>query len=185
MTGVTKTSMPQGGVRGRDRESTRRGGEWIEITRAAVPENHGPCPDVLHRKIPRVKFNRAKIVSGKLTYRNEILDNMGSNEDITESERPRKIWSRKGSMSRVSNGDRRTVIDRNMSITRRRERGEVTSVRGHVIGRSSVHVVVGGSLESHAVELVGKGGRVPGWCRRRAVGGVAGVGVRRKGRWRG
>jgi hypothetical protein len=54
-----------------------------------------------------------------------------------------------------------------------------------VSGCSSVHVVVGGSLESHVVEVVGEGGWVPGWCRGRAVGGVAGVGVRRRGRWRG
>jgi hypothetical protein len=164
MTGVTKTPMPQGGVRGGDCESTWRGGEWIEIPRATAPENHDPCPEILHRKTPRVKFNRAKIVSGKLTHKNEILDNTESNEDITESERARRIWSRNEGMSRVSNGDRRTVTDRNMSMTRRGERGEVTGVRGHVSRRSSVHVVVGGSLESHVVEEVGEGGRVQGWC---------------------
>jgi hypothetical protein len=49
---------------------------------------------------------------------------MGSNKDITESERARRIWSRKGSMSRLSNGDRRTITDRNMSMTMRREREE-------------------------------------------------------------
>jgi hypothetical protein len=102
---------------------------------------------------------------------------MGSNEDITESERARRIWSRKGGMSKVSNGDRRTVTDRNMSMTRRGERGEVTGIRGHVSGCSSVHVLVRGILETHAVEEVGEGGQVPGWCRGRAVGGVAGVGV--------
>jgi hypothetical protein len=122
MTGVTETPMPQGGVRGGDHESTRQGGDWIEITHATAPDNHGPCPEILHRKTPRVKFNRAKIISGKLTYRNEILGNTGSNEDITESERARRIRSRKGSMSRVSNRDRSTVTDRNMSMTRRRER---------------------------------------------------------------
>jgi hypothetical protein len=74
MTGVTKTSMPQGGIRGGDHESARRGGEWIEITRATAPENDSPCPHILHRKNPTVKFNRARIVSGKLMYRNEILD---------------------------------------------------------------------------------------------------------------
>jgi hypothetical protein len=83
--------MPQGGVRGGDRERTRQGDEWIEIACATAPENHGPCPEILHRKTPRVKFNQAKIVSDKLTYRNEILDNTGSNEDITESERARRI----------------------------------------------------------------------------------------------
>jgi hypothetical protein len=61
-------------------------------------------------------------------YRNEILDNTGSNEDITESERVRRIWIRKGSMSRVSNGHRRTVTNCNMSMTRRRERRDITGV---------------------------------------------------------
>jgi hypothetical protein len=54
-----------------------------------------------------------------------------------------------------------------------------------VSGHSSVHVVVRGSLESHAVEVVGEGGQVLGWCRGRAVGGVAEVGVRRREQWRG
>jgi hypothetical protein len=63
-----------------DRESTRRGGEWIEITRATAPENHGSCPKILHRKTPRIKFNQEKILNGKLTHINEIVDNMGSND---------------------------------------------------------------------------------------------------------
>jgi hypothetical protein len=41
-------------------------------------------------------------------------------------------------------------------------------------------VVVGGSLESHVVEVVGEGRRVPGSCRGRATGGLARVGVRPK-----
>jgi hypothetical protein len=81
-----------------------------------------------------------------------------TNEDITESERARRIWSRKGSMSRLSNGGRRTVTDRNMSMTMRRERGELTGVRGDVSGCSSVHVLVRGRLEGHAIEVVGEGG---------------------------
>jgi hypothetical protein len=109
----------------------------------------------------------------------------GSNKDITKSERARRIWSKKGSMSRVSCGNRRTVINRSMSMTWRGKRGEVTGVRGHVSGCSSVHIVVGGSLESHAVEVVGEGERVQGRCQGRSVAGVVGVGVHRRGRWRG
>jgi hypothetical protein len=64
MTRVTKMLMPEGGVRGGDLESMRHGGVRTEVTRATAPENHGPCPKILHTKTPHVKFDRARTVSG-------------------------------------------------------------------------------------------------------------------------
>ena len=90
MTEVTETPMPKCGVCGGSGESAWRRGDGVEVTRATAPENHGPYPEILHRKTPRVKFNRTKIVSGKLTDGNKIFNNARSNENVTKRERVRE-----------------------------------------------------------------------------------------------
>jgi hypothetical protein len=84
MTKMTEAPMPKGGVRGDGGEGAWRRGDRIEVTRATAPENHGPCPEILHRKTPRVKFNGTEIISGKLTDGNKIFDNARSNKNITK-----------------------------------------------------------------------------------------------------
>ena len=54
----------------------------VEGTRTIAPGNHVPRTKVLQREAKRVKFNEIVIISGKLSNRYEILNNVGCNEDI-------------------------------------------------------------------------------------------------------
>jgi hypothetical protein len=78
---MAKAAMPEVSVGGDGGEGARhrhRDGEGIEVARTTAPESHGPCPEILHRKTPRVKFNRIMIV------RDEIFNNARSNKNITK-----------------------------------------------------------------------------------------------------
>jgi hypothetical protein len=57
---MAKVAMPKVGVGGDGGEGAGHGrldGEWIKVARTTAPENHGPYPEIVHRKTPRVKLN--------------------------------------------------------------------------------------------------------------------------------
>ena len=46
--------------------------------------------EILHRNTKRVKFNRNKIISGKLSNRETVFDNVRGNKKIIKVKRARK-----------------------------------------------------------------------------------------------
>jgi hypothetical protein len=49
-----------------------------------------PGMEILHRNTNRIKFNRNEIISGKLSDRQKILDNVTSNKNIIKTKTTRK-----------------------------------------------------------------------------------------------
>jgi hypothetical protein len=51
--------------------------ERVEVTGAIAPGDHVPGLQVLHRKAKRIKLDGAVIIGGKMTNRNQILNDVG------------------------------------------------------------------------------------------------------------
>jgi hypothetical protein len=64
-----------------------RGSKWIERSGAIAPGDHGPGPEVLHRKTKRVKFDETIVIGGELTHRDKVFYYLGRNKDIVKTER--------------------------------------------------------------------------------------------------
>lgn len=56
----------------------------IEIARAIAVEGHEFGFEILHKKIKRVKFNGTRVITGKLTDKDEIFNDFGNDKGICE-----------------------------------------------------------------------------------------------------
>jgi len=87
---MAKTAVPEVGGGGRSggdksrwcRHVSRRRMQRIKGPRTIAPDDHVPGTKILRREAKGVKFNGTVIIFGKLSDRNEILNNVWSNENI-------------------------------------------------------------------------------------------------------
>ena len=85
MTGVSKSAMPKVEGGGDDMCFGGRGtAYWVEWSGAIASKNLDPCGKCLHRKTPRVKFYRNKIISGKFANGKKIFDDMWNDKNIVK-----------------------------------------------------------------------------------------------------
>ena len=66
-------------------------GGWLGVKRveragAIAPGDHAPGPEILHRETKGVKLDRTGVISGELTNRDKISDNVGRDKNIIETE---------------------------------------------------------------------------------------------------
>ena len=65
------------------------GGEGVEGSGTVAPGDHVPGTEVLHRKTKRVKLYGNRVVNGKLSNRDKVLDDIWSNKNNTKVKRAR------------------------------------------------------------------------------------------------
>ena len=121
--GVTKPAVPGGGrSRGESSGQRRRRRSWrwsrgsrktegVKGVRAVTSEKRTAGSQILHSKPRGVKIDRTGIVSGELANEKKIVNNVGSNKHIRETER---------TGSGTHGGDRktRTIADHDRGRTR-------------------------------------------------------------------
>ena len=120
--GVTKAAVPGGGRSRGESSGQRRRRSWrwssgsrktegVKGLRAVTSEKRTAGSQILHSKPRGVKIDRTGIVSGELANGKKIVNNVGSNKHIRETERTRSDTHR---------GDRKTraIADHDRGRTR-------------------------------------------------------------------
>jgi hypothetical protein len=90
MSRMAKTTMPSSGGDSGNKGAGHCGTYWssegVEGPGAIVPGDQAPGTKIRHRKAKRVKFYRTIVIRSKLTNENKVLNNIGSNKDVTKIE---------------------------------------------------------------------------------------------------
>jgi hypothetical protein len=132
----------------------------VEGVGVVTSEKGAPSYRVLHSKTRRVKLDRTRIISSKMTNRKKIVDQRRSNKNIGNAKRARRA-------SGTHRCDRKTRAIRHHDGRRKRgrrraNRGEYTRVGSGAVGSTGVRDPLGTHRRSHSGSLEGsQGGRVP------------------------
>jgi hypothetical protein len=140
--------------------------QGVEGPKTLTSQQGGLGAEILYRNTKRVRFNRNTIVSGKFANREKVLEDVGSNENITKME-----WSWDCGVSSANNRESGTITHNDGGRENRGAGGsDQTSMRGDMRGGAGVdHPIRGGwwRVERDSAEGAGEGVRIPRrWSRR-------------------
>jgi hypothetical protein len=115
--------------------------QGVEGPKTLTSQQRGLGAEILYRNTKRVKFNRNTIVSGKFANREKVLEDVGSNENITKME-----WSWDCGVSSANNRESGTITHNDGGRENRGAGGsDHTSMRGDMRGGAGVdHPIRGG-----------------------------------------